>query len=104
MRPAAVRELEAHGAQGSVGFTSSSPNRPHFYFYLFLWMNPERASTAVIRAKKSDGVETFVQTAFLKVVTFVGRYGGFFFKEKSAECITCLNCVWCESKIITNAS
>lgn len=104
MRPAAVRELEAHGARGSAGFTSSSPNRPHFYFYLFLWMNPERANTAVIRAKKSDGVETFVQTAFLKVVTFVGRYGVVVFLRKSAECITWLNFVWCESKIITNAS
>lgn len=39
-------------------------------------MNPERANTAVIRAKKSDGAEAFVQTAFLKVVTFVGTYKG----------------------------
>lgn len=39
-------------------------------------MNPERANAAVIRAKKSDGAEAFVQTAFLKVVTFVGTYKG----------------------------
>lgn len=77
MRPAAVRELEAHGARrtGVRRFYFFKSEPAAFYFYLFLWMNPERANTAVIRAKKSDGVETFVQTAFLKVVTFVGRYG-----------------------------
>lgn len=37
-------------------------------------MNPEQANTVVIRGKKSDGLEALAQTAFLKVVTFVGLY------------------------------
>lgn len=37
-------------------------------------MNTEQANTVVIRGKKSDGLEALAQTAFIKVVTFVGLY------------------------------
>lgn len=37
-------------------------------------MNPEQADTVVIRGKRSDGLEALPQTAFIKVVTFVGLY------------------------------
>lgn len=73
MRPAAVRELEAHGAQESAGLVSG-PTLQHFQIPLSLWMNPEKANTVVIRGKRSDGLEALAQTAFIKVVTFVGLY------------------------------
>ncbi|KAF3839792.1 hypothetical protein F7725_018509 [Dissostichus mawsoni] len=66
-----VRELEAHGAQDSAGLVSG-PTLQHFLVSLCLWMNPEQANTAVIRGKKSDGFEALAQTAFIKVLTFVG--------------------------------
>lgn len=37
-------------------------------------MNPEQANTVVIRGKKSDGLDALTQTAFIKVITFVGLY------------------------------
>lgn len=76
VRPAAVGELEAHGTQGSAWLTFPKSESATFSLCLFpLWMNPERANTAVITAKKRDGARAFVHTAFLKVVTFVGTYG-----------------------------
>lgn len=77
VRPAAVRESSWRRAErrGPPALLFQSPNRPRFPFLFSLWMNPERANTAVIRAKRSDDAQAFVRTAFLKVVTFVGTYG-----------------------------
>lgn len=66
-------ELETHGAQESTG-SVSGPTLHNFSISLSLWMNPDQANTVVIRGKRNDGLEAVAQTAFIKVVTFVGLY------------------------------
>lgn len=66
-------ESKAHGAQESAGLVSG-PTLSNFSFPHSLWMNPERANAVLIRGKKRDGLEAFVQAAILKVVSFVGMY------------------------------
>lgn len=68
-----VRELETHGAQESAGLVSG-PTLHNFPIPRSLWMNPAQANTLVIRGKRNDGLEAVAQTAFIKVVTFVGLY------------------------------
>lgn len=67
------RESETHGAREPAGLVSG-PTLKHFLTCLSFWMNPEQANALVIRGKRSDGLETLAQTAFIKVVTFVGLY------------------------------
>lgn len=66
------RELETHGSQESAGLVSGPTL--HNFSISSLWMNPEQANTVVIRGKRNDGPEAVAQTAFIKVVTFVGLY------------------------------
>lgn len=75
MRPAAVRGSWRRKAHRSplVRFQVRL-SKIFLDFVVFLWMNPEQANAVVIRGKKSDGLETLAQTAFSKVVTFVGLY------------------------------
>lgn len=86
------RELEAHGTQESTGLVSG-PTLQNLQISPWLWMNPEQANAVAIRGKKNGGLEALAQTAFLKVVSFVGLY-----LWKLCIVFSLVYCVFCSAK------